>query len=107
MRYIVKTAASIFALWGAAHLADAQTVDESQAGSVGIRKVASRHLLLYTDVPSGAEVDKLPAVFDQSVPQWAEYFGIDSARVANWQARAYLIGAERAHSRRTIRGGLE
>jgi hypothetical protein len=95
VRYIVRIAAGIFALLGVAHLAVAQTVDESRAGSVGIRKIASRHLLLYTDVPSGVEVDKLPAVFDQAVPQWAEYFGIDSARVANWQARAYLIGERR------------
>jgi hypothetical protein len=95
VRYIVRIAAGIFAFSGVAHLAVAQTVDESRAGSVGIRKIASRHLLLYTDAPSGVEVDKLPAVFDQAVPQWTEYFGIDSARVANWQARAYLIGERR------------
>ncbi len=54
--------------------------------SAGIRKLTSKHLVLYTDVPSSPEVDRLPAVFDQAVPQWAEYFGIDPAKTANWQA---------------------
>ena len=51
--------------------------------------------MLYTDVPSSPEVDGLPAVFDQAVPQWAEYFGVDEAKTRNWQAQGFLIGDRR------------
>lgn len=66
-------------------------VDEARARAAGIRKLTGRHLVLYTDVPSSPEVDQLPAVFDLAVPQWAEYFGIDPARVRNFQAQGFLI----------------
>ena len=79
-------------LWPAANLVAADSVDESRAKSVGIRKIASRHLVLYTDLPSSEEVDELPALFDQAVPQWAAYFKVDQAKTADWQAEAFLIG---------------
>ncbi|MEX0643638.1 MAG: hypothetical protein WD468_13120, partial [Pirellulales bacterium] len=62
-------------------------IDESRARAAGIRKLTGKHLVLYTDVPSSPEVDRLPAVFDQAVPQWAEYFGIDPAKTRNFQAQ--------------------
>jgi hypothetical protein len=82
-------------LWPAANVVAADSVDESRAQSVGIRKIASRHLVLYTDLPSGAEVDRLPAIFDQAVPQWADYFEIKQEKAASWQAQACLIGERR------------
>ncbi len=51
--------------------------------------------MLYTDVASNPEVDRLPVIFDLAVPQYAAYFGIDLAKTANWQPRAYLIGDRR------------
>lgn len=66
-------------------------VDESRARAAGIRKLTGKHLVLYTDVPSNPEVDRLPAVFDQAVPQWAEYFGIDPAKTRSFQAQGFLI----------------
>jgi hypothetical protein len=81
-----------------AHHACAETVqpiDEARAQSAGIRKLASKHLVLYTDVPSGAGVDRLPADFDKAVPQWAAYFGIDPAKTADWQPRAFLVADRR------------
>src|SRR5262245_25222522 len=66
-------------------------VDESRARAAGIRKLTGTHLVLYTDVPSSPEVDRLPAVFDQAVPQWAEYFGIDPAKTRNFRAQGFLI----------------
>jgi hypothetical protein len=70
-------------------------IDEALNRSEGIRKLASRHLVLYTDVPSEPEVDELPAAFDQAVPQWAKYFGIDDKRAEDFQARAFLIADRR------------
>jgi hypothetical protein len=68
---------------------------DSQAESNGIRKLTSKYLILCTDVPSSPEVDQLPAIFDQAVPLWAEYFGVDKEKASHWQARAYLIGDRR------------
>jgi len=52
-----------------------RAIDESRANSVGIRKIVSKHLVLFTDVPASAEVDRLAAVFDLAVPEWAAYLG--------------------------------
>lgn len=67
------------------------TIDEARASAAGIRKLAGRHLVLYTDVPSGPEVDSLPALFDAAVPLWAAYFGIDPAKTDDWRVQAFLI----------------
>jgi hypothetical protein len=72
-----------------------QPDSDSRVASSEIRKLTSRHLLLYTDLASDPAIEKLPAVFDQAVPQWAEYFGIDPAKTSAWQARAFLIGERR------------
>jgi hypothetical protein len=68
-----------------------QSVDEGRAASAGIRKLTSKHLVLYTDAPSSRAVDNLPADFDKAVPLWAAYFGIDPAKTADWQPQAFLI----------------
>jgi hypothetical protein len=70
-------------------------LDEARIHSGGIRKLTSEHLVLYTDVPSSREVDRLPAVFDRAIRQWAAYFKIDESKAANWQARAFLVGDAR------------
>jgi hypothetical protein len=77
-------------------VADANVaLDESRIQSAGIRKLTSEHLVLYTDVPSNPEVDRLPAVFDRAIPQWAAYFKIDESKAAKWHALAFLVGDAR------------
>jgi hypothetical protein len=73
----------------------AREIDDARAAAAGIRKLASRHLVLYTDLASTPEIDVLPAAFDRAVPQWAAYFGVDPAKTADWQVRAFLIGDRR------------
>ena len=78
------------------HVSVAQTprisqVDERRAAQVGIRKIVSRHLRLYTDLPSSNAVDELPAVFDAAVNQWADYFGIPQQRVSRWKMQGFLM----------------
>lgn len=68
-----------------------RTIDETRTSAAGIRKLDSRHLTLYTDLPNSAEVDSLPGTFDAAVPLWAAYFGIDLATTADWHVQAYLI----------------
>lgn len=69
----------------------AHAIDAARAFAAGIRKLQGQHLVLYTDVPSGSEVDGLPTLFDVAVPLWAEYFGIDPNEASDWHVQAYLI----------------
>src|SRR5262245_31155580 len=69
-----------------ARSAEVLRVDEARARAAGIRKLAGRHLVLFTDVPSSPEVDRLPAIFDLALPQWAEYFGVDPQKTRSFQA---------------------
>jgi hypothetical protein len=77
-----------------------RSIDDGRVRAAGLRILKSKHLTLYTDLPADAEVDRLPAVFDQAVPQWAAYFGFGGGgagddrldpRARNWQATACLI----------------
>jgi hypothetical protein len=92
---LLSISASLASILAAALPGLAQQAVTAPNGSVGIRKITSRHLELYTDLPSDPAVDDLPAVFDKAVPLWADYFGIDRAKTAGWQARAYLINERR------------
>ena len=66
-------------------------VDDAQIADQGIRKLAGKHLILYTDVPASAAIDALPSLFDEAVPQWCAYFGIDPERAAHWQVRGSVM----------------
>ena len=57
----------------------------------GIRLVRGKHLLLFTDLPSSKEVDRLPVIFDQAVPQWAEAFDIAKHDFEQWQMVGCLM----------------
>ncbi|MBA4019730.1 MAG: hypothetical protein C0483_21405 [Pirellula sp.] len=71
--------------------AEPAALDPDVARAAGFRVLQSKHLTLYTDVPSSPAVDELPQVFDAAVPQWAEYFGIDPAKLADWRMRGFLM----------------
>ncbi len=66
-------------------------IDESRVAANGIRKIAGRHLVLYTDLPLHKDIDELPTAFDQAVPQWCEYFEIPVAKAADWQMQGFLM----------------
>jgi len=68
-----------------------RVIDDAKAGAVGIRKLASKRLTLYTDLLSTPEVDELPGMFDQAFPQWCEYFGIDAAKYPAWRMTGFLM----------------
>ena len=67
------------------------TIDDERVAAHGIRKLAGKHLTLYTDLPAGADIDELPRVFDAAVPQWAEYFHVAPDKTADWMLWGYLI----------------
>lgn len=72
------------------------TIDEARAQAAGIRKLVGQHIVLYTDLASSPDVDSLPAVFDDAVGQWAQYFDVNVADARGWRVRAFLIGDRRA-----------
>lgn len=67
------------------------SVDEDRIAANGIRKLTSKHLILYTDLPAAPAIDELPAVFDLAVPQWCKYFSVELAKVKDWKMNAFLM----------------
>jgi hypothetical protein len=66
-------------------------VNEEVVRRIGLRKLQGKHLTLYTDLPSAAEVDELPKVFDLAFPQWCEYFHVDPQKAADWRMTGFLM----------------
>lgn len=66
-------------------------IDENRLSAAGIRKLSSRRLTLYTDLPPERSVDELPAVFDQAFPQWCDYFHVDPRQHDDWRMVAFLM----------------
>lgn len=67
-------------------------LDDGKIAVAGIRKLTGKHLILYTDVPDTVQdVQNLPAAFDAAVPQWARYFDVDLAKLADWKLVACVM----------------
>ncbi len=66
-------------------------VDDQKASAAGIRKLQGRHLVLYTDIPSRAEIDGLCELADLAYPQWCAYFQVAEAEQPDWQMIGYLM----------------
>ena len=65
--------------------------NDERVAVAGIRKISSKHLDLYTDLPSSKEVDELPTVFDLAVSQWCDYFEVDHAKAESWKMIGYVM----------------
>jgi len=66
-------------------------IDEERVAAHGIRKLISKHLTLYTDLPSSPDVDELPRIFDAAVPQWCTYFNVPAEKVKSWKLVGFVI----------------
>jgi len=96
---VVFFALSLFGIGDLARQAAAEVrpIDDARAAAAGLRKLTGKHITIYTDLPSDAEVDALPTAFDRAVPQWAAYFHVPEAgsakdSVADWHVTCFLIG---------------
>jgi hypothetical protein len=69
----------------------ADAVDDARAAAAGIRKVPGKRLTLYTDLPAGRDIDELPAVFEQALPQWCAYFGVKQSDHPDWHMTGFLM----------------
>jgi hypothetical protein len=66
-------------------------LDEAAAEAAGIRKLAGKHLTLYTDLPPSPEIDEYPTVFDLAFLQWCGYFGQSARQWAGWHVTGFLM----------------
>ena len=66
-------------------------VDEAKAAQEGIRKIAGRRLVLYTDLPPDPLIDELPKVFEEAFPLWCAYFGVEPQRYPDWHMTGFLM----------------
>ena len=66
-------------------------MDLERVKANGIRVLDSDHVQLFTDLPESIDLSDLPKVLDLAIPQWCEYFEVDSAEVKDWKIRACVI----------------
>lgn len=57
-----------------------------------LRRIEGRRLTLVTDLPPSPEIDRLPQIFDEAVPQWARFFDVALGRAADWRMTGCLMG---------------
>jgi len=77
-------------------------IDAAKVEAAGIRRLAGKHLTLYTDLPARAAVDELPAVVDAAFPQWCAYFNLKPEANAGWHLTGCLMKDKDAF----VRAGL-
>jgi hypothetical protein len=74
-------------------LARPRKLDDDRLKAGGLRKLAGKHLTLYTDLPSQPAIDELPKVWDQAYPQWCEFFQVKPDGGEPWHMRGFLMSA--------------
>jgi hypothetical protein len=65
--------------------------DESLMKQNGIRRLESKHLILYTDLPISEQVDDLPQLFDQLIPLLCRYFELNRQNYETFKVEGFLI----------------
>ena len=68
--------------------ADDQTANDSTGA---ISSLYGKHITLYTDLPLDDEIRSLIDAFDQAVPQWCKYFGIEPSLAIDWHITGHLM----------------
>ena len=71
-------------------------IPQDRLEKAGLRVLRSDRLVLYTDLPQSANVDAMPAVFDQAFPQWAEFFDVDVRQFTSWRVVGMLMRERRS-----------
>jgi hypothetical protein len=66
-------------------------IDESLLKQNGIRRLESKHLTLYTDLPASEQVDNLPKLFDQLIPLLCRYFKLNHQNYEMFKVEGFLI----------------
>ncbi|MGN0930339.1 MAG: ImmA/IrrE family metallo-endopeptidase [Thermoguttaceae bacterium] len=66
-------------------------VDETKMKSLGIRKIESGRVSLYTDMPKSTDVDVLPKALDSMIPLLCDFFHVDASAYEDWRVQAFLM----------------
>ncbi|MDR2757273.1 MAG: hypothetical protein LBC20_16365 [Planctomycetaceae bacterium] len=66
-------------------------LDESAIKQSGIRRLESKHLILYTDLAGSKQVDELPKLFDQLIPFLCNYFELNPQNYETFKVEGFLI----------------
>lgn len=66
-------------------------IDEEAVAAAGIRRLDSKHLRLYTDLPEEMMPGQMGALFDAAVPLWCKRFGINPAKAGEWRISGFLM----------------
>ncbi|MDR2438581.1 MAG: hypothetical protein LBE12_04305 [Planctomycetaceae bacterium] len=66
-------------------------LDQSAIKQSGIRRLESKHLILYTDLAVSKQVDELPKLFDQLIPLLCNYFELNPQNYETFQVEGFLI----------------
>lgn len=66
-------------------------LDESAMKQTGIRRLESKHLILYTDLAASKQVDELPKLFDQLIPLLCNYFELNPQNYETFKVEGFLI----------------
>jgi hypothetical protein len=78
--------------WGAAQAAEPpRQIDPARLAAAGLRVLDGKYAQIVTDLPSSPGVDELPAVFDAAVPQWAAYFDVPEANLADAKWLCFVV----------------
>jgi hypothetical protein len=64
---------------------------EARVKAAGIRRLDGQLLTLYTDLPSSPEIDALPAIFDQALGQWCQFFAVPEFTRRPWHVTGCLM----------------
>ena len=65
-------------------------IDDGRVSAAGIHKFSGGHLILYAD-SKGEQIDRLPDIFAQALPQWCAYFHVSPAELADWRMTGFLM----------------
>ncbi len=68
-----------------------RSIDSKKFAEAGLRILRSEHCTLVTDLPSSAEVDRLPTYIDQAIMPWSKRFNVKSNKAKDWRLRVYLM----------------
>jgi len=76
-----------------------EPLDVDRVTDAGLSVHTGQHLALISDIRDDAKASDLVAAFDQAVPQWCAYFGVDESRAKDWKLRAFLITGPNKYDR--------
>ena len=74
----------------------------AQEDLTGMRQLTGRFVTIITDLPSSAEVNELPMVFDRAVLAWGKYFQVPRAQRDTFSMIGYVMQSKERFQRQGL-----